>query len=105
VIVDAVTRSFFGNHLHNIDPDIVEHMISFNRYAWMVVFGFGTGLFETPVAKPQKALMAALMKFIQSPADQKGEEAWVLKQLLPVMDLVGIDVESRAAMLLMSYWA
>ncbi|KAK4206940.1 cytochrome P450 [Rhypophila decipiens] len=103
-IVEAITRSLFGDHLHNINPDIVENMIKFNEHVWMVVFDYGA-FFETPVSKPQKSLMDTLIKFIQTPPQRRGREAWVIKNMLAAMETTDIDVYSRASMLLMCFWA
>lgn len=103
-IVEATTRSLFGSHLHDIEPNIVEYMCEFNDHVWMVVFRY-PGVFGNPSAKPRKILMAALTKFIQLPEHKRGEVCWAVKNILAAMEIVEIDMDSRASMMLMSFWA
>lgn len=103
-IVEAATQSLFGQHLHEIEPNIVDLMTEFNENAWMVVFGYPKILSGAVLGVKQK-IMAALAKFIKLPKEKRTQEAWVVKNILAAMDLVDIDIESRAAMLLMSFWA
>ncbi|KAI1171189.1 cytochrome P450 [Nemania sp. FL0916] len=103
-IVEATTRSLFGDHLHEIEPNIVELMSKFNENAWMVVFGYPK-LLSNAVSGVKGKIMTALAKFIQLPKEKRSQQAWVVENILAAMDLVDIDIESRASMLLMSFWA
>lgn len=103
-IVEAATRSLFGQHLHEIEPNIVDLMSEFNENAWMVVFGYPKML-SNAVSGVKQKVITALVKFIRLPKEKRRKEAWIMKNMLAAMDLVDIDIESRASMLLMSYWA
>ncbi|KAI1116626.1 cytochrome P450 [Nemania sp. NC0429] len=103
-IVEAATRSLFGQHLHDIEPDIVDLMTEFNENAWMVAFGYPK-ILSSAVSGVKQKVMTALAKFILLPEEKRTQEAWVVKTILAAMELVDIDIESRAAMLLMSFWA
>ncbi|KAI1203674.1 cytochrome P450 [Nemania serpens] len=103
-MVEAATQSLFGKHLHEIEPNIVDLMTEFNENAWMVVFGYPK-ILSSAVSGAKQKIMTALAKFIQIPKEKRTQEAWVVKNMLAAMDLVDIDIESRASMLLMSFWA
>lgn len=66
VMVDAATRSMFGNHPHDIEPNVVRHMLGFNDFAWMVFFRY-PNTFGSPVDAPRSALLKALKQFITLP--------------------------------------
>jgi cholesterol 7alpha-monooxygenase len=103
-IVEATTRSLFGNSMHEVEPDIVQIISEFNDHVWMVVFGYSPP-WNIPSDKPRKRLMTALIKFIKLPSHKRGNEAWAIRTILQALDIVEIDIESRASMLLMSFWA
>lgn len=104
VIVQATTRAFFGEHLHHIEPDIVQHMTDFNENAWMVVFRY-PDWFNLPVTSPKNNAKAALKKFLQLPKDQRQGESWALGALVESMNLFQLDMDSQVAIVLLGYWA
>ncbi|KAM4064610.1 cytochrome p450 [Hirsutella rhossiliensis] len=104
LIAEAATRSLFGRLLHDISPGVVDDILEFNDYAWMVVFRY-LDLLEIPVTAPQRRLMATLSELIELPEHSRGEAAWAIRQTLAAFEIVDIDTQSRAAMMLMSFWA
>ncbi|KAI1363651.1 cytochrome P450 [Xylaria arbuscula] len=103
-MVDAATRSMFGSHLHDIEPNIVDNMLKFNDYAWMVFFRY-PDFFGLPVTEPRRKIMDALKVFIQLPADQRKEQSWSIETIIAAQEIVGIDLEARASVILMIFWA
>ncbi|KAJ2999271.1 hypothetical protein NUW58_g45 [Xylaria curta] len=103
-MVDATTRSMFGQHLHDIDSDIVKHMLGFNDNAWMVFFRY-PDFFGLPVTKPRQKIINALKRFIQLPESQRPQQAWSIKNIIAAQEVVGIDLEARASVILMIFWA
>ncbi|KAI5861435.1 cytochrome P450 [Durotheca rogersii] len=102
--VQATTRAMFGPHLHELDPSVVDHMLSFNEHVWMVVFRY-PNVFGLPVDGPRRKLMAVMRGFVQLPPERRGETSWAIASVLAGMETVGMDVESKASMVLMIYWA
>ncbi|KAK4209840.1 cytochrome P450 [Rhypophila decipiens] len=103
VFVEGNTRAIFGPHLHDIDPKVAEHMAQFNDSVWMILFNY-PDLLQLPVTQAKDKLVAALSTFIQTPDHNKGSEAGIIKETLGVMEAAGLDVGSRATMILLSYW-
>ncbi|KAI8944156.1 cytochrome P450 [Xylaria longipes] len=103
-MVDAATRSMFGQHLHDIEPDIVEHMLGFNDNAWMVFFRY-PDFFGLPVTEPRRKMMNALKRFIQLPESQRSNQAWSIKNIIAAQEIVGFDLEAKASVILMIFWA
>lgn len=103
-MVDAATRSMFGGHLHKIEPDIIQHMLGFNDFAWMVFFRY-PDMFGSPVSAPRAKIIEALKVFINLPEKERSEQAWSIKTILAAQKIVGIDLQSRASIILMIYWA
>lgn len=103
-MVDAATRSMFGPHLHNIEPKIVEYMINFNDFAWMVFFRY-PDFVGLPVTEPRRKIIDALKRFIQLPEEQRPEQSWSIKNIITAQEIVGIDLEAQASVILLIFWA
>ena len=103
-MVEAATRSVFGSHLHQIEPDVVQHMLQFNQFVWMIFFRY-PNTFGSPVLGPQNKLIDALETFIKLPEDLRSEQSWSIKTILTAQEIVGIDLRSRASVMLLIYWA
>ncbi|KAK8026494.1 cytochrome P450 [Apiospora marii] len=104
VMVDAVVRSMFGGHLHDIEPDIVNHMLGFNDNAWMVFFRY-PDFFGLPVTGPRNKIMSALRTFVQLPEDERSEQSWAVQNIIAAQNIVGIDLQAQASVLLLILWA
>ncbi|KAI1327855.1 cytochrome P450 [Xylariaceae sp. FL0255] len=103
-IIEAVTLAFFGPRIFEIEPSIVDCMLRFNENAWMVAFGYPRML-STPINGVRRKVMDALIKYLHLPEDQRAQQAWSIKNILGCMEIVDCNDESRAYMLLMTYWA
>ena len=103
-IVDATVKCMFGTHLHDIDSDVVKHMMSFNDNAWMIVFQYPSRL-SSPVKVPQTKMLSLLRTFIELPEAKRSQQAWSVRTILKAQQLVGVDLHSRASLMLMILWA
>ncbi|KAI9718837.1 MAG: hypothetical protein M1828_006526 [Chrysothrix sp. TS-e1954] len=98
-IVDAAIRSMFGGHLHQIEPNIVQYMQDFNDVAWMVFFRY-PDTFGSPVTLPRTKIIKALETFLELSDEEKPEQAWSIKTITAAQKIVGIDLRSRASIML-----
>ncbi|KAF7908167.1 uncharacterized protein EAF01_003922 [Botrytis porri] len=103
-LVEAATFSMFDKALHKLNPDIVQHMLDFNDSAWMVFFGLPE-IFSAKVAKARKTMQKTMAEFARLPEREREGQAWGIGTILKAQEIVGIDIESRACMLLLIYWA
>lgn len=103
-LVDAITASMFGDHLHRIEPNMTRYMLDFNDDAWMVVFRYPQTLARR-LSQCRQKIMAALKVYIHTPKEQRTGEAWSIQTVVQAQEITGMDDENRTAMLLMIYWA
>ncbi|KJZ73983.1 hypothetical protein HIM_06651 [Hirsutella minnesotensis 3608] len=101
---DGSTRSLFGHHLHEIHPKVVADIAEFNDHAWMVVYQL-PHLFRRAATRPGRRLKDAIIEFIRQHDHDDTTASWVIQRALAAYDLFDIDMESRASMTLMSFWA
>lgn len=103
-MVEAATQSMFGPCLHELDPNIVEQMLGFNDHAWQVVMKYPDFGFSA-VSKPRKTMMSILRRFIERSAAQNQQASTFIQDILASMENTQLGMHSRAAMLLMIFWA
>ncbi|KAK8037681.1 hypothetical protein PG991_001027 [Apiospora marii] len=102
--VQATAHAMFGPHLHEINPRIVHDMLSFNEHVWMIVFRCPS-ILSLPVGKHRDKLMNTTRKFVRLHKEQRSQASWAMTSVLDGMENVGMDMESRASMILMIFWA
>ncbi|KAK0634373.1 cytochrome P450 [Bombardia bombarda] len=103
--VQATCQAMFGSHLFDIDDHVVEHMLEFNEHVWMKVFQCPSFWGAQPVKAPHAKLMAITRRFVNLPEERRMGASWAITNVLRGMEIVGMDMESRAAMVLMIFWA
>lgn len=102
--VQATAFAMFGSHLHDIDPLAVNYMISFNEHVWMAVFRC-PNIIGLPLDEPRRKLMNIMRVFVRLRPDQRRDASWAITNVLEGMEQIGMDMESRASMLVMIFWA
>ena len=50
-------------------------------------------------------MTSTMTDFVNLPETEREGQAWGIRQVLQAQEIVGIDNESRACMLLLIYWA
>ncbi|KUI59524.1 Cholesterol 7-alpha-monooxygenase [Cytospora mali] len=104
-MIEASAQSMFGSHLHEIDPEFASHMLAFNDYAWQVVMRYPDFFGRLPVSKPRKKMMAIMKQFVGRPVSSNTQANAFVRNVLAGMEITALDMHSRAAMMLMIFWA
>ena len=94
----------FGDVLHKLNPEIAQNMLDFNDRAWMVFFGLPS-IFSSAVTNARQKMTSTMTDFVNLPETEREGQAWGIRQVLQAQEIVGIDNQSRACMLLLIYWA
>lgn len=105
VMVEASAESMFGSHLQEIDPNAIQHMLDFNDNAWQVVMRYPDFFGRLDVSRPRKEMMAIMRKFVERPRNQNVQANTFVRDVLEGMETTQLDMHSRAAMMLMIFWA
>lgn len=103
-MLEAGIYSFFGHMITQIDANFIQNMLVFNENAWMLFYGLPR-MFSSAVATPQRALRETFQKFASLPESVRHDQSWGVQQLLIAQEIVGIDLESKACILLLILWA
>ena len=103
-LLEAGIHSFFGKTIMETDKNIIPNLLAFTENAWMLFYGLPS-FFASAVLTPQSAVIATFQKFADLPESLRKDQSWSVQQILIAQECVGIDLRSRACMLLMVLWA
>ena len=103
-LLEAGIHSFFGKTIMEIDENIISNLLAFTENAWMLFYGLPS-FFASAVLNPQSAVLATFQQFADLPESLRNDQSWSVQQILIAQECVGIDLRSRACMLLMILWA
>ena len=106
IMLEAITDSFFGSCLFQVEPNIVQYAAGFNDEAWMLVHRYPK-ILSGRVLHNRAKIMAALSKYRQIPKEVRtaGGEAWAIETVMTTGELLGMKNESNDTFLMLIHWA
>ena len=103
VLLDAATKSFFGDRLQEIDPDLFQSFFDFDDNSWKLTYHYPRFLSNEMYAAKQQAINA-LTTYFKLPKEQRLGESWLVRTLEAEMRHLGIAEHDIAAFVMMTYW-
>ena len=103
-LLEAGINSFFGKTIMESDKNIIPNQLAFTENAWMLFYGLPS-YFASAVLTPQSAVLATFQQFANLPETLRMDQSWSVQQMLVAQECLGIDLRSRACMLVMVLWA
>lgn len=103
VLLDAATRTFFGDRLLEIEPDLFKNFFDFDDNSWQLTYKLPAFLCKDMRAAKQTGIHA-LRRYFMLPREERKGEAWLVRNLEAEMRNVGIQETDIAAFVMMIYW-
>ena len=103
-LLEAGINSFFGKTIMESDRNIIPNQLAFTENAWMLFYGLPS-YFASAVLTPQSAVLATFQQFANLPESLRKDQSWSVQQMLVAQECLGIDLRSKACMLVMVLWA
>lgn len=103
VLLDAATRSFFGDRLLDIQPDLFDRFFDFDDNSWQLTYKLPTFLCKD-MYLAKNAGIEALRRYFTLPKGERTGESWLIRNLELEMRNVGITEADIAAFVMMIYW-
>ena len=103
VLLDASTKSFFGDRLQQIDPDLFQSFFDFDDNSWKLTYHYPRFLSNEMYAAKQQAINA-LTTYFRLPKKERLGESWLVRTLEAEMRKLKIAEPDIAAFLMMTYW-
>ena len=104
ILVDALTRTLFGDRIFELEPNLVQHLLDFNDDAWMLIFHYPQSA-KSKLSKARRNILACFTRYVQGPDEMRSGQAWLIEMTMRQQKTVDISEKDRAALLLMIYWA
>ena len=103
VLLDSATRSFFGDRLLEIEPNMFQSFFDFDDNSWKLTYHLPRVFAKEMYGAKQQAT-EALVKYFQMPKDERPGAAWLVRTLETEMRNLGIQEADIACFLMMIYW-
>ncbi|PSR82481.1 hypothetical protein BD289DRAFT_12951 [Coniella lustricola] len=99
VLVDAATRSMFGNAIFEVYPDVMENFYMFDQEGWKLPFKYPEFAAKT-LYRTLGRSKTAFADFLALPEDQRQDSCWIVKRLEDGMKDVGIIDPAQCGVML-----
>jgi cytochrome P450 len=103
VLLESATRTFFGDRLLDMEPDLFKNFFTFDDNSWLFTYKIPKPWSKEMLAA-KDVVQRALEKYFALPAEDRPGEAWVIRTLEDEMRGRGIASKDIAAMLNMIFW-
>ncbi|KAL8721245.1 MAG: hypothetical protein Q9225_002022 [Loekoesia sp. 1 TL-2023] len=101
VFVSAGTHVFFGSQLLDLNPDVLEDFIKFDKNNWMVFYNWPQ---KAPASGPMQKVLATLCQYLDIPMARRPESAWVINMFEEAQNHLDVRKQDVAGMLMMLLW-
>lgn len=102
ILVDAITRTLFGDRIYECEPNLGQHLLDFNDDVWMLVFKYPQSA-ASKLNVARNSILKGFVAYVRSPAEVHLGQAWLIEIILQLQKTLDIRDEDRAALLLMIY--
>jgi Cytochrome P450 len=103
VLLESATRTFFGDRLLAIEPELFKNFLCFDDNSWLFTYHIPKPWSKEMFAA-KDVVQKALATYYELPTHNRPGEAWIVRKMENEMRSVGIESRDIAAMLTMIFW-
>ena len=103
MIMNAIQHAYFGEHLNNIDPNLVQMLMRFDKLSWQVFFQV-PAILSQQMNREKSKIIATMKNYFQTPVEERQGEAWFTRTLEGTYRSLGFDDEEIASLVFFTYW-
>ena len=101
--MNAIQHAYFGEHLHSIDPNLVQTLMRFDELSWQVFFQVPAVLSQQMTREKYK-IIATMKMYFQTPLEERQGQAWFTRTLEGTYRSLGFNDEEIASRVFFTYW-
>ena len=105
VSIDAMTRSLFGDTIHDIEPRITHMLYDFCEDAWKFLMFPFPKIAARRLHSARQGIFDTLVKYMRMPSEKRAETAWFWGEILKEHEASGLDELDGSAITFMLLWA
>lgn len=103
VLLESATRTFFGDRLIELEPDLFKNFIYFDNNSWLFTYQIPKPWSKEMLAA-KDVVQKALETYFDLPRAERPGASWLIQTLKDEMRGVDIGSKDIAAMLNMIFW-
>lgn len=103
VLLDSATRSFFGDRLLEIEPNLFQEYFNFDDNSWKLIYHLPR-IFAREMYEGKQKAIDALTKYFLLPKQERPGAAWLIQTLESEMRHQGLGESDIASFVMMVYW-
>ncbi|KAI9688927.1 MAG: hypothetical protein M1820_010208 [Bogoriella megaspora] len=103
VLIEAGTKTYWGNALWEIAPDMLTRFYSLDRGMWKILFQYPK-VFSTEVIAARDSITNILTRYYMLPLEQRSDAAWFTKSLEIESRAAGLNEEEMAAAIMIIFF-
>ncbi len=104
VLIDSATRTFFGDALLKLDPDIISTFVEFDDLNWQFILKYPAAL-STEMTTARNRVIKTLTTYFKQPREKTCGASALILALKSEMRGQGLEDEDVAALLMLKFWA
>lgn len=103
VLLNAVTKAFFGDRLLELEPRLLEYFTAFDDESWKLTYKYPRSVSKSMYDAKDK-MVAGIEAYLRLPKDERLEGAWLIQKMEVETKKAGIEVHDLAAMITSLVW-
>lgn len=103
ILLDSATRSFFGDGLLVVEPDLFQTFYTFDDNSWKLTYKLPR-IMSQDMYRAKKKAVDALTAYFELPMEKRSGSAWIIQTLEMEMRQLGIGSSDIASLLMMTFW-
>ena len=104
ILIDSATRTFFGDRLLQMDPDIISTFIKFDDLNWQFILKYPAVL-SKEMTTARNRVIKSLTTYFQQNREKRSGASGLILALENEMRAQGLTDEDVAALLMLTFWA
>lgn len=103
VLLEGATRSFFGDALLEVEPNLFDSFFEFDDSSWKLPYNI-PDIFAQDVLRAKATAEQALAKYFSLPKERRTDASKLVQEIEAVLVDSGIKPKDMGVLVLMFYW-
>lgn len=105
LMLKTANRTFFGEALDQVAPDIIKHFLKFDELSYCAIFQYPYLLSKLKgMIKTRNVLIADLERYFRLPISERSDRNWFIEQQENEFINLGLGVKDIAKLVTMTFW-
>lgn len=103
VLLEGATRSFFGDALLEVEPNLFDSFYEFDDSSWKLPYNI-PDIFAGDVKRSKTTAERALTRYFEMPKEKRADASKLVQEIEAVLVSAGIAPKDMGVLVLMFYW-